>query len=176
MKVPIIDLRAQYQAIETDVTGAVQDVIERQDFIRGKEVDLFEKEAAEFLGASHAIGVGSGTDALAMALESIGVGPGDAVVTTPFTYFATIEAILQTGAEPIFVDIDPKNFNLDPGALEDYLRKKVRRLPETGALMDIQTGLSVQCILAVHIYGDPADMEAIGRLALRYDLPIVEDA
>jgi len=114
MQVPLVDLRAQYIAIKNEIDEAISDVISNGDFILGSEVKHFEEEIAAYCGASHAVGVASGTDALNLALLACGIGHGDEVITTPFTFIATVEAIAKCGATPVFVDIDPKTYNIDP--------------------------------------------------------------
>lgn len=151
------DLKGQYQSIKADVDGAVSRVLQHTQFILGQEVKTFEGEMAAYCGTKHAVGVASGTDALHLALLACGVGPGDEVITTPFTFIATSEAIVNCGARPVFVDIDPATFNIDPA-----------RIP---------TRISPKCkaILPVHLYGLPADMEAILSVARLHHLKVVED-
>jgi dTDP-4-amino-4,6-dideoxygalactose transaminase len=158
MKVPLLDLRAQFQAIREDVMAAVERVFESQYFILGPEVETFERDAAEYCQVKHAIGCGSGSDALLLSLMALGVGPGDEVVTVSFTFFATASAITRLGARPVFVDISPDDFNIVPDLVERAIT------PRTKA------------ILPVHLFGQCAEMDAIREIAERHDLPIVEDA
>jgi dTDP-4-amino-4,6-dideoxygalactose transaminase len=153
----MLDLTAQYRAIAADVDRAVLEVLARGQFINGPNVRAFEGEFAQYVGALYGIGVNSGTDALHLALRALDIGPGDEVVTTPFTFVATTEAIGIVGARPVFVDIDPATHNLDPAAIEAAIT------PRTKA------------ILPVHLYGAPAAMPQIMAIAHRYGLAVVED-
>ena len=157
MSIPMVDLKAQYLAIKGEIDAAVQRVIENSQFILGPEVEAFEKEMASYCGTSYAIGVASGTEALQLALLACGIGPGDEVITTPFTFIATAEAITQCGAAPVFVDIDPVTYNIDPGLIEAKITPGTR------------------CILPVHLYGHPADMDTIMELAKKHNLKVIED-
>ncbi|KGQ22401.1 DegT/DnrJ/EryC1/StrS family aminotransferase [Thermus filiformis] len=157
MKIPILDLTPEVEDLWDDLMAAIGRVLRSGQFILGPEVEGFEAEVAEYLGVKHAIGVNSGTDALVIALRALGVGPGDEVITTPFTFFATAEAISLVGATPVFVDIDPRTFNLDPGQVEE------RITPRTKAL------------LPVHLYGQAAEMDPLLDLAERYGLKVLED-
>ena len=158
VSVPALDLKAQYQSIKFEIDQAVRSVIESQYFILGPEVARFEEEAAEYCGAAHAIGCASGSDALLLPLLALGVGPGDEVVTTPYSFFATAGAVWRTGAKPVFVDIDPVTYNIDPAKLEAALtpRSKV--------------------VIPVHLYGQAADMDPINAIAARHGLHVLEDA
>jgi dTDP-4-amino-4,6-dideoxygalactose transaminase len=156
-KIPILDLKPGYEAHRPEITDAIERVIESGQFIMGPDVTAFEQEAAAYLGTKHAIAVNSGTDALVIALHALGIGEDDEVITTPFTFFATAEAIGQVRARPIFVDIDPVTFNLDCRAVEAAVTKRTR------------------AILPVHLYGRSADMMAISDIAAKYDLRIIED-
>lgn len=156
--IPLVDLKAQYAAIREAVDGAVQAVLDSTNFIMGPEVKAFEGAFAAWCGVGHCAGVASGTAALDLVLRSLGVGPGDEVITVAHTFIATAEAISAVGARPVFVDIDPRTYTMDPAALAAAIT------PQTRA------------ILPVHIYGQPADMDAIGAIARRHGLPVVEDA
>jgi dTDP-4-amino-4,6-dideoxygalactose transaminase len=156
--VPLIDLVAQYQTIREEVQEAVNRVFERQAFVLGEEVERFESEIAQYCDARHAIGCASGTDALLLSLMALGVGPGDEVITSPYSFFATASCIVRAGARPVFVDIDPKSFNLDPDAVEAAITHRTR------------------AIIPVHLYGQCAEMDPIWRTAVRNHLPVVEDA
>ncbi len=155
--VPVLDLSPEIEALWDEFNEAFQRVLRSGRFVMGPEVKALEAEAAAYLGARHAIGVNSGTDALVIALRALGVGPGDEVVTTPFSFFATAESISIVGAEPVFADIDEESFNIDPEAIEAKIT------PRTKA------------ILPVHLYGNPAAMGAIMALAHEHDLVVVED-
>ncbi|MEM9703857.1 MAG: DegT/DnrJ/EryC1/StrS family aminotransferase, partial [Planctomycetota bacterium] len=156
--VPFIDLRAQHAAIRTEVMEAVGRVFESQAFVLGDEVKAFEADAAQYCDADHAIGCASGTDALLLALMACGVGPGDEVITSPFTFFATAGSIHRVGATPVFVDIEPDGFNLDPEAIEDAITDRTK------------------AIMPVHIFGQVAEMDPIWRIAAKHDLHVIEDA
>jgi dTDP-4-amino-4,6-dideoxygalactose transaminase len=124
--IPMVDLKVQFHSLREEISAGLLDALEKTQFILGPNVEAFEREAAEFLGAKHAVAVASGTDALHLALLAAGVGPGDEVVTTPFTFIATAEAIRYVGATPVFVDIDPKTFNIDPAKIEAAVTSKTR--------------------------------------------------
>lgn len=156
--VPLQDPGRDYDELRTEIDIALSEVVASGKFVLGPAVEAFEAKAADYVGVRHAVGVNSGTDALVLALKALGLGPGDEVVTSPFTFFATAEAIVHTGATPVFVDIRPDTFNLDPEAVEAAIG------PRTGA------------VLPVHLYGQMADMEAIAALAGRHGIPVVEDA
>jgi dTDP-4-amino-4,6-dideoxygalactose transaminase len=155
--VPILDLQPELDALGDEIRDAIDRVIRSGRFIMGPEVEAFEEEAARYLGVGHAIGVNSGTDALVIGLRALGVGPGDEVITTPFTFFATAESISLLGARPVFVDIDARTFNLDPDLLEAAIT------PRTKA------------IVPVHLYGRPCAMTRILEIASRHDLRVLED-
>ncbi len=158
MRVPLLDLKLQYQKIKPDVLQVIHQVCEDQAFILGPQVEAFEHEVAKYVGAAHAIGVTSGTDALLLALMAAGVMPGDEVLTTPYTFFATAGSISRLGAVPVFVDIDPITYNLDPSRLEAALTPKVK------------------AVLPVHLYGGAADLAPILALADDEGLAVIEDA
>lgn len=151
MRVTTLDLRAQYARIKTEVDAAVASVFERQHFILGPEVTAFEKELASYVGTPHAVGISSGTDALLVALMALGVGPGDEVITTPYSFFATVGAIVRLGAVPRFVDIDADTFHM--------------RIDDLSAAMTSRT----KAIIVVHLFGQAADIPDVG-------IPVVEDA
>src|SRR5882757_4696321 len=156
--IPFLDLKAQYQSIKQEVDQAVLAVLESSQFVLGPEVAAFEEEFAAYSGARHGVAVNSGTSALHLALLAAGVGPGDEVITVPFTFVATVAAIRYTGARPVFVDIDPRSFTMDPEALSEAIT------PRTKA------------ILPVHLYGQPADMDPIVTIARRHGVAVIEDA
>lgn len=158
IRVPLVDLRAQYRAVKDEVREAIDRVCEAQSFILGAEVARFEAALAEFVGARFAVGVSSGSDALLCALLALELAPGDEVVTTPFTFVATAEAIMRSGATPRFVDIEPESMNLDPTA--------VRRA----------CGPRTKVILPVHLFGHPAPLSEIAEIAAEHGLHVVEDA
>jgi dTDP-4-amino-4,6-dideoxygalactose transaminase len=160
--VPLLDLQRQYQKIRDEVLAAIERVCSSQRYILGAEVEAFEQELGEYCGAKEAVGCASGTDALWLALLAVGVQPGDQVLTTPFSFFASASAVARVGARPIFVDIDPLTFNLDPHRVEQFLQSARR---------DRLRGL-----LPVHLYGQCADMDRFRSLAESYHLALIEDA
>ena len=155
---PFLDLKAQYAGIREEVTAAVDRVLESQIFIMGPEVSAFEEEIKAQVGCEHVFGCASGSDALLMALMALGVGPGDEVITVPFTFVATVGAIARLHARTVFVDVDPVTFNLDPNNLERAITPKTK------------------AIIPVHLFGLCADMDAILEVAHRRGIPVVEDA
>lgn len=157
MKIQMTDLKAGYSAIRNEVEASVKKILEKTNFILGEEVEIFEKEFAAYCGAKYAVGVASGTDALKIALIAAGIQKGDEVITTPATFIATTEAITQSGATPVFADVELETYNIDP----DEIEKKIT--PETKA------------ILPVHLYGHPADMDKILKIAKKYNLKVIED-
>ncbi|MBA7663934.1 dTDP-3-amino-3,4,6-trideoxy-alpha-D-glucose transaminase [subsurface metagenome] len=170
MKIPLVDLKAQYDSIRNEIDDAIRSVIENTQFILGPEVATFESEMAAYCQTKFAIGVASGTDALQLALLSCGIRPGDEVITTPFTFIATTEAITQCGATPVLVDIDPKTYNIDPQKLRELLE---RRFSHQSPVTSHQSPLTA--ILPVHLYGQPADMDTILELGKKYNLKVIED-
>jgi len=160
--VPFLDLTRQYKRIEGEILAAQKRVLEKGHFILGEEVSSFEEEFARYCGVRYGVGVGSGTDALFLALKAAGIGEGDEVITVSHSFIATAIAVSWTGAIPIFVDIDPEVYTMDPNRLEDVLKKRKRR--------------RVKAILPVHLYGHPAEMDAIMEIANRYHLMVIEDA
>jgi dTDP-4-amino-4,6-dideoxygalactose transaminase len=158
LSVPALDLKAQYQSIRDEIDAVVRRVIESQYFILGPDVSDFEADAAAYCGARHAVGCASGSDALLLPLMALGIGPGDEVVTTPYSFFATAGAVWRTGAKPVFVDIEPDTYNIDPSRLEAAIT------PRTKA------------IIPVHLYGQAADMDPINAIAARHGIAVIEDA
>jgi dTDP-4-amino-4,6-dideoxygalactose transaminase len=162
MPVSMLDLKRQYAPIHQELMDALEHVLQTQQFILGEPVAAFERAAANQLGVAHAMGCSSGTDALWLALAAAGIGPGDAVVTTPFSFFASVSAIIRAGATPILADIDPATFNLDPKAVESVLNG-----PQS---------TPVKAVLPVHLYGQCADWTAFARLGKTHGLKLIEDA
>jgi dTDP-4-amino-4,6-dideoxygalactose transaminase len=158
IQVPFLDLSAQYRSIKPEIDAAIARVLDTQQFVLGAEVAGFEQEFAAYSGAAECIALNSGTSALHLALLAGGVGPGDDVITVPFTFVASVAAILYAGARPVLVDIDPRSFTMDPAAIEAAIT------PRTKA------------ILPVHLYGHPADMDRILEVAQRHNLVVIEDA
>jgi len=167
MKVPFLDLKAQYESIKDEIDAAIQQVLDSCAFAGGPFVEKFEKNFAEFCHCKHCVGVGSGTEALWLALLALGVGPGDEVVTVPNSFIATAEAISFCGAVPVFIDIDEKTYTMDPQKLEDYIQT---RNSEPG------TRNRPKAIIPVHIFGQTADMNPIMAIARKHGLFVVEDA
>jgi dTDP-4-amino-4,6-dideoxygalactose transaminase len=158
----MLDLQRQYEQVRAEVLAAVGRVCASQHYILGQEVEAFEREAAAFCGAGDAVGCASGTDALWLALLAAGVQPGDQVLTTPFSFFASASAIVRAGARPMFADIDPRTFNLDANQVESFLRSGRRD--------------KLRTLLPVHLYGQCADMDSLQRLADEFRLSLIEDA
>ena len=169
MNVPFLDLKAQYKTIKNEIHEAINEVMENTAFAGGPFVAGFEKEFAAFCNCKHAIGVGNGTDALWLSLIALGIGPGDEVITVPNTFIATAEAITYCGAQPVFVDVDPKTYNMDPDKLEDCLKKRLSPPPSSLTLRP-------KAIIPVHLFGQPADMDPIMSIAGKYGLYVIEDA
>jgi len=157
MQIPMVDLGIQYRELKKDIDAAIAGVLSTTQFILGPEGRAFEEEIADYLGAKHAIGVASGTDALQLALMAVGLGPGDEIITTPFTFIATAEAIAYVGATPVFVDIDPKTFNIDVQQVKDAVTEKTR------------------AVLPVHLFGQPADLAPVKELCDAKGLLLIED-
>jgi dTDP-4-amino-4,6-dideoxygalactose transaminase len=158
MAVPLLDLKAQYAQIKPDVDAAIAEVVASQYFILGPTVQAFEEVIAEYCGVPHAVGVSSGTDALILAMMAEGIGPGDEVITTAYSFFATAGSIVRLGAKPVFVDIDPVSYNIDPQRVADAVTPRTR------------------AIVPVHLYGQVADMTAINEIAQTHNLIVIEDA
>jgi dTDP-4-amino-4,6-dideoxygalactose transaminase len=155
--IPVLDLSPEIEALWDDLNTAIQSVLKSGQFIMGPEVKAFEREVADYLGVKHAIGVNSGTDALVIGLRALGIGPGDEVITTPFTFFATAEAISSVGAKPVFADIDEVSFNLAPAKIHEQITPKTK------------------AIMPVHLYGNPTAMNEIMELAEAHGLRVIED-
>jgi dTDP-4-amino-4,6-dideoxygalactose transaminase len=173
-KIPIVDLRAQYVKIRAEVREAFDEVSDSQLFILGPAVKKFEEQMAAYLGCKHAVGVASGSDALLLALMALDIGPGDAVITTPFTFFSTVSSITRLGATPWFVDIDPASYLISEKGVESLL--DVRGRSGAGDItFDPETGLRIKALLPVHLFGQCCAMKDLTGLAQRYHLHIVED-
>lgn len=155
--IPMVDLKTQYQQLREQIDQAVLGVLEDSRYILGPNVSAFEQESAAFLGAPHAVGCASGTDALHLAVLAAGIKPGDEVITTPFTFIATAEAICYVGAIPVFVDVDPKSFNIVPELVEKAITSRTK------------------AVIPVHLFGQPADMDALSAICARHNLVLIED-
>ena len=158
MKVPLLDLKAQYASIKEDILREFSEISDSQYFILGPKVEKLEKEVADYSGTGFAVGVTSGSDALIISLMVEGIGPGDEVITSPFTFFATVGAIVRVGATPVFADIDPATYNIDPAKIEEKVTKRTR------------------AIIPVHLFGQTADMDPILEIAKKHHLIVIEDA
>ena len=158
MEVPLLDLRAQYATIKDEVLAAVSEVLDSQRCIGGPKVEELEKQIAAVSDCKYGVGVSSGTDAILNVLMSLEIGPGDEVITTPFTFFATVGCIARVGARPVFVDIDPQTYNIDPALIEAAVTDKTK------------------AIMPVHLFGQMADMDPIMEVARKHDLAVIEDA
>lgn len=156
-KIQMTDLKSQYDSIKPAIDAAIQSVINESSFIQGKQVSLLEEEIARYFGVKFAVGVASGTDALVLALIALGIGHNDEVITTPFTFIATAEAISRVGAKPVFCDIEPDNYNIDPDKIEEKITSRTKAL------------------LPVHLYGMPCQMHKIMAIVKQYNLKLVED-
>lgn len=156
--IPFIDLKTQYQALKPQIQERIERVLEHGQYIMGPEVKELEEKLAAYVGVKHCIAASSGTDTLLIAMMALSIGPGDEVITTPFTFIATGEMIVLLGAKPIFVDIDPRTYNIDPGKIEKAITSKTK------------------AIMPVSLYGQCADMDAINNIAEKHKLPVIEDA
>jgi len=174
MKVPFIDLKACYHPLKAEIMRELDGVIERCDFVLGPAVKKLEEAVCEYTGVKYALGVANGTDALVIALRSLGIGKGDEVITTPFTFFATAESICEVGARPVFCDISPVSYNLDPVRVEEFLEKYCEQNDK--GVFNRATGGRVKAIMPVHLYGLMADMSAFRRLQEKYGFDLIEDA
>jgi dTDP-4-amino-4,6-dideoxygalactose transaminase len=172
-KVPFFDLRRQYLPLRKEILSAFEALCDQQRFILGPEVEELESEIAELTGTAYAVGVSSGTDAELLILMALGIGPGDAVVTTPFTFFSTASCISRVGARPVFIDIEPDTFALSVDRLSDFLEKRCHRRSDGVHTSD---GARVRAIIPVHLYGLCGDLQAMMDLAKQWHLPVIEDA
>lgn len=172
--IPLMDLITPHREMEEELLDVVREALRSARFIGGPQLEGFEEEFARYCDSPHCVGVSNGTDALRLALIACGIGPGDAVISVPFTFYATLEAILQAGATPELVDIDADTFNMCPLALEDFLSNRCRR--QGGRLLSRRSGRTVKAIVPVHLYGQSAEMDPILDLAARFDLKVIEDA
>ena len=174
MRVPLLDLSQQYRTLAEPIHEAIDAVLASQRFILGPKVNAFEKAISDYCNAPHAIGVSSGTDALLSILMALGIGRGDAVITTPFAFFATAACITRVGAKPLFVDINPSTYNISASALQEHLEKNCRT-DSKGELMT-PGGEKIRAILPAHLFGLCCEMDVIQEISERYHLDVIEDA
>ncbi|MCW5571002.1 MAG: DegT/DnrJ/EryC1/StrS family aminotransferase [Steroidobacteraceae bacterium] len=174
MKVPLLDLKPQYRALKRDIDAAIEAVSESQHFILGPAVKKLEADVATYCGTQFGIGVSSGTDALLVALMVLDIGPGDEVITSPYTFFATGGTIARTGARPVYCDIDPTTFNLSPAAVERLIAREYET--RGGRLVNKRTKGTVKALMPVHLYGQVADMDPLMAIARKHGLRVIEDA
>ncbi len=174
MQVPLLDLKPQYAPLAAELQAVIARVCASQHFILGPAVRELEASVARYCQCRHGIGVSSGTDALLLALMALGIGPGDAVITSPFTFFATACTIARTGARPLFCDIEPLTFNISPAALAQLLDAECER--RGAEIIHRSSGTRVRALMPVHLYGQLADMPAIMEIAQRHRLQVIEDA
>lgn len=174
MRVPLLDLSEQYRALAEPLRAEIDEILGNQRFILGPKIEAFERAMCEYCAAPHAIGVSSGTDAFLAILMAMGIGAGDAIITTSYTFFATAGCIARVGATPVFVDIDPVTYNIAPAAIAQYLEQNCRRDAE-GRLMN-DKGKVVRAIVPVHLFGMCCEMDAILEIARQYEIPVIEDA
>jgi dTDP-4-amino-4,6-dideoxygalactose transaminase len=172
--VPLLDLKAQFSQIRAAVMPVIDQVCAGQHFILGEHVRALEEEVARYCAASAGIGVSSGTDALLLALMALGIGAGDEVITTPFTFFATAGTIARSGARPVFCDIEPVTFNLSPAAVQTFIDDNCA--VHSGTLVNRASGGRIKALMPVHLYGQSADMDPLMAIARRYGLKVIEDA
>lgn len=165
MKVPLLDLKAQYRSIKKEIISATSEIFDSQMFILGPKVAEFEAQAAEYCGCSYSVGVSSGTDALLLSLMAAGIGNGDIVITTPYTFFATAGVISRVGATPMFVDIEEDTFNMDPVLLNETIRS-----------MDDSQLKKIKAVIPIHLFGQCADMSPILKTSRKFNLTVIEDA
>ena len=174
MPTPLLDLKRQYAALREQIETRVCEVMASQQFILGSAVEQFEEAVRVFCDAGCAVGMSSGTDAQLAALMALGIGPGDAVITTPYTFFATAGCVSRVGARPVFVDIDPDTLNLSPDALKHYLENVARR--DGSGDLRTPTGERLRAVIPVHLFGLCADMGPIGLATRQAGLTLLEDA
>jgi dTDP-4-amino-4,6-dideoxygalactose transaminase len=172
--VPLLDLKPQYQAIKADIDAAIARVCASQMFILGPEVDALEKAIAHYSGAKFGIGMSSGTDALLIALMALDIATDDEVITASYTFFATGGTVARTGARPVFVDIDPKTYNISPTAVERFINEQCDA--SGGKLVNRKTGGHIKALMPVHLYGQMADMNPLMQIARKHNLRVIEDA
>src|SRR2546423_14667520 len=171
MRVPLLDLSGQYAALAQPIKSAIDEVLATQHFILGPKVEAFEQKIGRYCGSPHAIGVSSGTDAILAVFMAMGLGPGDAVLTSDYSFFATGSCVSRVGATPVFIDIDPATYNISPAALELYL-ESCRQ--ETDGILRTPKGDRVRAIVPVHLFGLCCEMDAVLEIARRFKLAGIE--
>ncbi len=174
MRVPLLDLSEQYRSLAGPIRERLDEIFATQRFVLGPNLERFEKAIAQFIGTPHAIGVSSGTDALLVIYMALGIGPDDAIITTPYSFFATAGCVARTGALPLFVDIDRATYNLSPERLAEFLEKECEKRDKT--TVHRRTGKTIRGVVPVHLFGLCCEMEQISSLATQYGLPLIEDA
>jgi dTDP-4-amino-4,6-dideoxygalactose transaminase len=174
MSVPLLDLKAQYDTLKSQVMPVIEQVCASQHFILGPYVRKLEDRVAQYSQAAHCIGASSGTDALLMALMALDIGPGDEVITTPYTFFATGGTVARVGAQPVYCDIDPRTYNLSADSVQAFIDAACEL--QGDVLVNKRTGGKVRVLMPVHLYGQVADMDALSAIAQRYNLRVIEDA
>src|SRR5438067_7876927 len=173
MRVPLLDLGEQYRALAAPIRQQIDEVLQSQRFILGPKVEQFERALCDYTGAKFAIGVSSGTDALLAVLMALEIGPGDAVITTPYSFFATAACIARVGATPLFVDIEPETFNISPEAIRSFIKKNCHHA--NGVLM-ARDRQAIRLIIPVHLFGLCCEMDTIMEIAREHELLVIEDA
>ena len=174
MRVPLLDLGDQYRALNAPIRGAIDEVLASHSFILGPKVRVFEEAIAAYCNAPHAVGVSSGTDALLAILMALGIGPGDAVITTPYTVFATAGCIARVGARPVFADVNPETYNISPSAIQQYIENNCQAGPDDA--WKTKSGEKIRAIIPVHLFGLCCEMDALHEISERFRLDLIEDA
>ncbi|PYJ28390.1 MAG: transcriptional regulator [Verrucomicrobia bacterium] len=174
MRVPLLDLGEQYRALSEPIREAIEEVLASHRFILGPKVRAFEKAIAAYCNTPHAVGVSSGTDALLTILMALGIGPGDAVITTPYTFFATAGCVARVGARPVFADIDPETYNISPSAIRDYIENNCHAGPD-GAWRT-KSGEKLRAIVPVHLFSLSCEMDVLREISEHFRLDLIEDA
>jgi dTDP-4-amino-4,6-dideoxygalactose transaminase len=174
MRVPLLDLGEQYRALNEPIREAIDEVLASHRFILGPKVQAFEKAIAAYCNVPHAVGVSSGTDAWLAILMALGIGPGDAVITTPYTFFATAGCIARVGARPLFADIDPETYNIRPSAIQEYIEKNCQM--DSGGAWRTKNGEKIRAMVPVHLFGLCCEMEALHEISEHFQLVLIEDA
>lgn len=174
MRVPLLDLGEEYRALSEPIREAIDEVLASHHFILGPKVRAFEKAIAAYCNVPHAVGVSSGTDALLAILMALGIGPGDAVITTPYTFFATAGCIARVGARPVFADIDPETYNISPSAIHECIQKNCK--VDSDGASRTKGGEKIRAIVPVHLFGLCCEMDAVREISKRFQLDLIEDA